>query len=94
MSPTLLTIFGFTLPVSLILPVVPTLGTNEFEFRMGFGISHRVPDAESAFVLKAEGQYQRVLIEDENANEFSFIIGFGTRFGNDKASTFEVPITR
>lgn len=61
---------------------------------MGFGISHRVPDADSAFVLKAEGQYQRVLIEDENANELSLAIGFDTRFGNNKAITCEVPNTQ
>lgn len=37
----------------------------------------------SAFVLRAEVQYQRVLIsnEDEDANEFSLTIGIGTRFG-------------
>ena len=39
-----------------------------------------------AFVLRAEGQYQRLWVsvddaEDENANEFSLTIGIGTRFG-------------
>lgn len=41
-----------------------------------------------AFVLRAEGQYQRLWMsiededEGESANEFSLTIGIGTRFGN------------
>ena len=49
-------------------------------FGGGVGYQWRIG---SAFVLWAEGQYQRVLIsdEDEGANEFSLTIGIGTRFG-------------
>ena len=36
-----------------------------------------------ALVLRAEGQYQRTF-DDENINDFSFIIGLGTRFGNNE----------
>ena len=57
-------------------------------FGIGLGYQWRIG---SAFVLRAEGQYQRVFVEDENANEFSLTIGFGTRFGSSKASTSEMP---
>ena len=52
-------------------------------FGGGVGYQWRIG---SAFVLRAEGQYQRLLISDadESINEFSFIIGLGTRFGPDK----------
>ena len=51
-------------------------------FGGGLGYQWRI---RSAFILRIEGQYQRVSIEDEedHANHFSFIIGFGTRFGNN-----------
>jgi hypothetical protein len=45
----------------------------------GIGYQWRIGPA---FILRTEAQYQRVLVEDENANEFSFIIGIGTRFGS------------
>ncbi len=60
-------------------------------FGIGLGYQWRIGDA---FVFRAEGQYQRVFIEDENANEFSLTIGIGTRFGNSKSSTSEVPNTQ
>ena len=46
-----------------------------------------------AFVLRTEAHYQRILpfVDDPVAgNEFSLIIGIGTRFGNNKARTSEV----
>ncbi len=51
----------------------------------GFGYQWRIGDA---FVLRTEAQYQRVFDDDTidadgNAHEFSFIIGIGTRFGNN-----------
>ena len=50
-------------------------------FGGGFGYQWRIGPS---FVLRAEGQYQRLLISDEedDANEFSLTIGIGTRFGN------------
>ena len=47
----------------------------------GGGVQWRIG---SAFVLRTEAQYQRVFVEDadEGANEFSLIIGIGTRFEN------------
>ena len=50
-------------------------------FGAGFGYQWRI---DAAFVLRVEGQYQRLLVsdEDEDANELSFTIGIGTRFGN------------
>ena len=48
----------------------------------GFGYQWRIG---TAFVLRTEAQYQRVFpIADDTVagNEFSFIIGIGTRFGN------------
>ena len=57
-------------------------------FGGGLGYQWRIGQA---FVLRTEGQYQRVFLSfeddfggDETANEFSFIIGIGTRFGTDK----------
>ena len=55
-------------------------------FGAGLGYQWRIGQA---FVLRTEGQYHRVLMsfeddfgsEKETANEFSFIIGLGTRFG-------------
>ena len=50
----------------------------------GFGYQWRIGHA---FVLRTEAQYQRVFDDtidaDGNAHEFSFIIGIGTRFGNN-----------
>ena len=54
---------------------------NLFSFGLGVGYQWRI---RSAFVLRVEAQYQRVLVEDDNANEFSFIIGIGTRFGSNE----------
>ena len=54
---------------------------NLFSFGLGVGYQWRI---RSAFVLRTEAQYQRVLVEDDNANEFSFIIGMGTRFGSNE----------
>ena len=50
-------------------------------FGGGFGYQWRIGPS---FVLRAEGQYQRLLISDneDGANEFSLTIGIGTRFGN------------
>lgn len=57
-------------------------------FGVGLGYQWRIGQA---FVLRTEGQYHRVFLSfeddfngDEAANEFSFIIGIGTRFGTDK----------
>ena len=64
-------------------------------FGGGLGYQWRIG---SAFVLRLEAQYQRLWLsyedEDENANEFSFIIGLGTRFGNSNANISTVPSTR
>ena len=54
---------------------------NLYSFGLGVGYQWRI---RSAFVLRVEAQYQRVLVEDDNANEFSFIIGIGTRFGSNE----------
>ena len=62
--------------------------TTVTSFGVGLGYQWRIGQA---FVLRIEGQYQRVSLSfeddfngDETANEFSFIIGIGTRFGTDK----------
>lgn len=62
--------------------------TTLTSFGVGLGHQWRIGQA---FVLRTEGQYQRVSLAfeddfngDETANEFSFIIGIGTRFGTDK----------
>lgn len=47
-------------------------------FGVGVGYQWRIGPA---LVLRAEGQYQRTLIDDENIDDLSFIIGLGTRFG-------------
>ena len=52
-----------------------------FSFGLGVGYQWRI---RSAFVLRGEAQYQRLLVEDDNANQFSLIIGIGTRFGNNE----------
>ena len=59
--------------------------TTLTSFGGGLGYQWRIGQA---FVLRTEGQYQRVSLSfdddfngDETANEFSFIIGLGTRFG-------------
>jgi opacity protein-like surface antigen len=49
-------------------------------FGAGAGYQWRI---DTAFVLRVEGQYQRLLVsDDDDANEFSLTIGIGTRFGN------------
>ena len=51
-------------------------------FGIGFGYQWRIG---AAFVFRAEVQYQRLLLpDDDDANEFSLIFGIGTRFGNSK----------
>ena len=62
--------------------------TTLTSFGVGLGYQWRIGQA---FVLRTEGQYHRVSLSfeddfngDETANEFSFIIGIGTRFGTDK----------
>lgn len=49
-------------------------------FGGGFGYQLRTG---SAFMLRAEGQYQRLLLSDEDndADEFSLMVSLGTRFG-------------
>lgn len=56
-------------------------GQTLTSFGIGFGYQWRM---DAAFVLRIEGQYQRLFISDEedDANEFSLIIGIGTRFGS------------
>ncbi len=53
-------------------------------FGGGLGYQWRIG---AAFVFRAEGQYQRLLLSnvDDGANEFSLIFGLGTRFGNGKS---------
>ena len=53
-------------------------------FGIGLGYQWRIGDA---FVFRAEGQYQRLFLlgDDDDANEFSLILGIGTRFGNSKS---------
>lgn len=36
------------------------------------------------YFFRLEGQYHRVLADDENTNVFSLMMGFGVRFGNSK----------
>ena len=62
--------------------------TTLTSFGIGLGYQWRIGQA---FVVRTEGQYHRVSLSfeddfngDETANEFSFIIGIGTRFGTDK----------
>lgn len=57
---------------------------NLTSFGIGFGYQWRI---DAAFVFRAEAQYQRLLLSNENddANEFSLIFGIGTRFGNSKS---------
>lgn len=62
-------------------------GATLASFGAGLGYQWRIG---RAFVLRTEGQYHRVFLSfeddfngDETANEFSFIIGIGTRFGTD-----------
>ncbi len=50
-------------------------------FGLGLGYQWRIG---TAFVLRTEAQFQRVLVEDDNANEYSLIIGIGTRFGKNE----------
>lgn len=61
--------------------------TTLTNFGVGLGYQWRIGQA---FVLRTEGQYHRVSLSfedefngDETANEFSFIIGIGTRFGTE-----------
>ena len=65
-------------------------GTTLTSFGIGLGYQWRIRDA---FVFRAEGQYQRVLLsdDDDDSNEFSLILGIGTRFGTSQSSTAEVP---
>ena len=53
-------------------------------FGIGLGYQWRIGPA---FVFRAEGQYQRLLPsgDDDDANEFSLILGIATRFGNSKS---------
>jgi len=59
-------------------------GQTLISFGGGLGYQWRIG---AAFVFRAEAQYQRVLVSDEDAdaNEFSLILGIGTRFGNSKS---------
>ena len=59
-------------------------------FGIGLGYQWRIGPA---FVFRAEGQYQRLLLsgEEDDANEFSLILGIATRFGNSKSNTAEMP---
>ena len=66
-------------------------GQTLTSFGIGIGYQWRIG---YAFVLRTEVQYQRVLVEEENANEFSLVIGIGTRFGNSKSNTSEVSSTQ
>ena len=56
-------------------------GTTLTSGGIGLGYQWRIGPA---FIFRAEGQYQRLLVpdEDDDANEFSLIFGIGTRFGN------------
>lgn len=53
-------------------------------FGIGLGYQWRIGDA---FVFRAEGQYQRLFLldEEDGINEFSLIFGIATRFGNSKS---------
>ena len=52
-------------------------------FGIGLGYQWRIG---SAFVLRTEGRYQRLLLSDADngVNEFSLIIGMGTRFESNQ----------
>ena len=52
---------------------------NMMSFGGGLGYQWRIG---TAFVLRTEGQYHRSSIKDRNWNEFSLMIGIGTRFGS------------
>ena len=61
-------------------------------FGMGWGYQWRI---RLAFILRTEVQYQRVLgrkvlLSKEDAHEFSFVVGLGTRFGNNKKLTSKI----
>ena len=62
-------------------------------FGIGLGYQWRIG---AAFVFRAEGQYQLLFLSDvgDYVNEFSLILGIGTRFGNSKSSTSEMPSTQ
>ncbi len=54
---------------------------NMMSFGGGLGYQWRIG---TALVLRTEGQYHRSLIKDRNLNEFSLVIGIGTRFGSNE----------
>ncbi len=60
-------------------------GGNQTLINFGIGLGYQWC-IDSAFVMRVEAQYQRLLLPDEegNANEFSLIFGIGTRFGKRK----------
>ena len=62
-------------------------------FGIGLGYQWRIG---AAFVFRAEGQYQLLFLSDvgDYVNEFSLILGIGTRFGNSKSSASEMPSTQ
>ncbi|MDE0682966.1 MAG: hypothetical protein OXI63_08645 [Candidatus Poribacteria bacterium] len=64
--------------------ILRSRGEDETITSIGIGLGYQWR-IRAAFVLRAEAQYQRVLVSDENANEFSLTIGIGTRFGNSKS---------
>lgn len=49
-------------------------------FGMGVGYQWRIG---SSFVLRTEAQFQRVLVDEENATEYALVVGIGSRFGGN-----------
>lgn len=66
-------------------------GENQTLTSIGIGLGYQWRIG-PAFVLRTKAQYQRVFVKDEgeDANEFSLIIGIGTRFRNKNVNTSDV----
>ena len=69
----------------------PLIGEVDSWASVGAGLGYQWRKR-AAFVLRTEVQYQRVLgrgvlLSEDNANEFSFAVDLGTRFGNNTKST-------
>ncbi|RKU27411.1 hypothetical protein C6497_11735 [Candidatus Poribacteria bacterium] len=56
---------------------------SEVLFHTGIGLGYQLPIV-PAYFLRLEGQYNRLINEDENANGFSVMMGIGVRFGNNE----------
>lgn len=66
---------------------------NESALHIGMGVGYQWHIA-PVYFLRLEGQYHRVIHDDEHVNGFSVMMGIGVRFGGNKANTSEVPNTQ